>query len=542
MAQARRCMCCMSEVPQGSSECPECGFNGSQHNPDGYLPIGTRLDRGKFLVGGVKKVWMECTDYYGFDIKGNRICTVREYLPAGGTERKSGETAVRPLEGAEKRFRDGLEKFASSFGRINSMPAGISLLRQYACLLQNGTAYVVMETFDGITLKELIRMNGGTLTQGQTGTVMKPVIDAVAYMHSCGVVHGNITPDTILIGRDGDVRLVGFATGDEPGAQKPLGYLSPEAEKNRTLSSASDVYGLAAVYYRAIVGTVPQDAVQRLKFDTMLPPDEENEYVSAEVSSAVWHGMILNENERISRAEDFELALEGKYHDAEETAVIDIGTEKARTAPEEMPEEEPETASSGRGMRLWVLLACLSVSLLAVMALVYYFSGVISQKESQLKFVQSVDSGKQNLIEVPEYTGQNIENIKFNTLSFDYLIVNTYAEGAEDGEVLNQDPQPGTGLGTSDRRITLYVNRTSLHKITMTDLTNLYLPNAEEYLTQQGIQYRIEYRETKTGQSDLVIDQSVREGETLDLSDELIIYVSKRSQKGESTDESDGTA
>ena len=65
MSEKKRCMCCMEPVPEDAASCPHCGYNGSQQNADGALPIGTRLNKGRFLVGRIDAVQADCVEYAG---------------------------------------------------------------------------------------------------------------------------------------------------------------------------------------------------------------------------------------------------------------------------------------------------------------------------------------------------------------------------------------------------------------------------------------------------------------------------------------------
>ncbi|MBQ4240589.1 MAG: hypothetical protein II672_05730, partial [Oscillospiraceae bacterium] len=73
MSDRKLCMCCMSPVPSGALACPSCGYNGSQQNPEGLLPIGSRIGKGKYLIGRAEEIHTECVDYIGFDVAGYKV-------------------------------------------------------------------------------------------------------------------------------------------------------------------------------------------------------------------------------------------------------------------------------------------------------------------------------------------------------------------------------------------------------------------------------------------------------------------------------------
>jgi hypothetical protein len=87
--------------------------------------------------------------------------------------------------------------------------------------------------------------------------------DALAFAHSYGVVHGAVSPATILLVRDG-VRLGGFGA-TAPGLTGPLGLWAFTAPEHRAAaaagemvgSPAGDVFSLAATMCVALAGVLP---------------------------------------------------------------------------------------------------------------------------------------------------------------------------------------------------------------------------------------------------------------------------------------------
>jgi serine/threonine protein kinase len=95
------------------------------------------------------------------------------------------------------------------------------------------------------------------------------VCDAVAYAHSSGVVHLDIKPDNIMVGRFGQVYLLDWSVAriaeiersaeEEPEAVGTPGYLAPEQARGNPaeIGETSDVFGLGGVLYEIVSGKAP---------------------------------------------------------------------------------------------------------------------------------------------------------------------------------------------------------------------------------------------------------------------------------------------
>jgi len=113
--------------------------------------------------------------------------------------------------------------------------------------------YLVMEWVDGRTLGEWI--HGSDIGSSTCLSIFAQVCEAVAFAHRSLVVHGDIKPANIAVGRDGQARLLDFgvaqlldATIDSrmPSAMTPS-FSAPEQLRGEPVSTASDIFSLGAV-------------------------------------------------------------------------------------------------------------------------------------------------------------------------------------------------------------------------------------------------------------------------------------------------------
>ncbi len=91
--------------------------------------------------------------------------------------------------------------------------------------------------------------------------VAAQVADALGALHAVGLVHGDVTPDNVLVDKDGEVKLVDFGAshilgedGGDPGSRMTgtRDYRSPEVCAGAAAGPASDVYALGAMLRDAV--------------------------------------------------------------------------------------------------------------------------------------------------------------------------------------------------------------------------------------------------------------------------------------------------
>ncbi len=147
-----------------------------------------------------------------------------------------------------------------------------------------GRPFVVMELVPGETLSDAV--GRGPMDPERVAPIGRVLAEALAYVHGEGLVHRDVKPANVLLGRDGRVRLTDFGIARLVDAAKvtatgltvgTASYLSPEQVRGAAVGPLSDVYSLGLVLLeclrgeREYPGTTVEVAVARLHRSPVVP-------------------------------------------------------------------------------------------------------------------------------------------------------------------------------------------------------------------------------------------------------------------------------
>ncbi|MFS8200377.1 serine/threonine-protein kinase [Streptomyces sp. CWNU-52B] len=138
---------------------------------------------------------------------------------------------------------------------------------------EGATCWIIMEYVPSRSLAQMVT-EGGLLTPEAAGSIGCQIAAALAKSHHEGVVHGDVTPENILVTGEGIARLTDFGisralwndvthstTGGVRG--KPR-YLAPEVAKGQPAGEKSDVFSLGASLFAAVEGRSPYGEADHL--------------------------------------------------------------------------------------------------------------------------------------------------------------------------------------------------------------------------------------------------------------------------------------
>lgn len=192
----------------------------------------------------------------------------------------------------------------------------------YAILDEGTEIYLIFEYIDGKTLQEYLESKR-CMSADKAKPVLKCVCEALAYAHSCKVVHRDVKPSNIMLTKQGYAKVMDFGvarqikdTAERLSKTKldtsgTLAYMAPEQELGRS-DLRSDIFALGATVYELLGGeqpfTGPNFYIQKEKMN-FTPLVELEPSVPPELARAVDRCLSFKPEDRFQSVEEFARAI-----------------------------------------------------------------------------------------------------------------------------------------------------------------------------------------------------------------------------------------
>jgi serine/threonine protein kinase len=242
------------------------------------LAAGCRLQ--EFVIERVLGMGGFGVVYLAQDTLLNRTVAIKEYMPNHMVSRIDGLTVTLKSESFAQDFETGKSSFINEARMLARFkhPALIEVFRFWE---QNCTAYMATPFYDGCTLKEYLSNQPSVIDEAVLKGTLLPILDALQHMHQEKVYHRDISPDNIMILKDGRPILLdlGAARAVEIESAQALtvlvkpGYAPIEqygGDSNRDQGPWTDIYGVGASAYFALVGKPPPPSASRVMRDSII--------------------------------------------------------------------------------------------------------------------------------------------------------------------------------------------------------------------------------------------------------------------------------
>ncbi|MDP4160107.1 MAG: serine hydrolase [Bacillota bacterium] len=313
------CMGCMQQRSE-SGQCPMCGWvEGSQPDSPLYLPPQTELNN-RYVLGRVLGHGGFGITYLGWDQELQLKVAIKEYLPDGLGTRAFGDRTVSVFSGQNGQdYENGLEKFlaeARTLARFQSNSNIVSIMNFFK---ENGTAYIVMEYVEGISLSQHLQYKkDGRMPLDEALTYIMPVADALSLVHAEGILHRDISPDNIYITKNYHVKLLDFGASRKvmSDVDKSLsvllkpGYAPIEQYSSRGVQGSwTDEYSLAATFYKLLSGKTPPESIDRMQGMELESLVSLGVDLPSSLEQVVFRALAVQPQERYQSIEEFKVEL-----------------------------------------------------------------------------------------------------------------------------------------------------------------------------------------------------------------------------------------
>jgi serine/threonine protein kinase len=462
------CMFCMSDM-QGKEVCPVCGHLKGEPQIAGALPYGTMLQK-RYSVGRALRSNGEGLTYIGIDNVLNIRVEIHEFYPASIVEREEDGKSVHILGGSELTFQENLTEFLRYSREIAHMRELSAIIQIYDIFEENGVAYTVSEWSDSITLRYFVKRSGGNIGWNVARQLFMPVLSALNELHAHSIMHLGISPDTLLIMRDGKMKLGGFSIGavrqmdtDLPPDLTPGCAAIEQYIMGDKPSEATDVYGFAASLFFALTGQLPPEAPRRRTDARLLIPNAIMHSLPPYVVSALANALQVDPEKRTPSFE--RLRAEIATAPAVTAAIESSQRFEKIAAPEPKVSEKNEADEPEKkevSGFVWVISSCLVMLVIFVAIAIVWMnnkgiqqsrmtqasvSSAVSEMSSQASSSEVESEIEQ--ITVPNLVGQDFDTLVDDQSEQDYKIAQTssqFSDTIEEGKIISQDPKPGTKM------------------------------------------------------------------------------------------------
>ncbi len=143
---------------------------------------------------------------------------------------------------------------------------------------ESGQYYMVMEYAEGSTIKDLIR-KVGPIPEKRAISILKQILQALAYAHGKNIIHRDIKPANIIINSDDEIKILDFGiarimgekgltqTGQQLGT---VTYMSPEQVRAlKDIDGRSDIFSTGVTFFEMLSGRLPYDTATDSDYDIM---------------------------------------------------------------------------------------------------------------------------------------------------------------------------------------------------------------------------------------------------------------------------------
>lgn len=428
---------------------------------------------------------------------------------------------------------------------------------------EKGINYIVMELLEGDTLKDEIEKKGKLLSE----TVLKyasQIASALEAAHNSKIVHRDIKPQNIVLTSNNIAKVTDFGIAkmssketitSEASTIGSVHYFSPEHAKGCYTDEKSDIYSLGVVMYEMATGKLPFNAdtpvtvaLKQIQEEPVAPKDVEPS-VSLALNDIILKAMAKKPADRYQTAsemlDDIFAAINNPSHifykpedkkssgftqvvpiigvKPEDNPTLDETDFGGRKGMRENKNKKNKKDNSRKALMVVSICAIAAISLTGLGILTVRLINTINSK----KPVENVDA-----IDVaPNLIGQDFEAAKAEYAKKGLtLTVGKYVNDAEHdaGIIIYQSVKEGEKI--LGGRIEVNISK-GAETVVMIDVVGKDYKVAKYELESMGLAPKFEFEKSDKIEANIIMEQNVKKGETVDKGTEVKIKVSEGSGK-----------
>ena len=532
----KRCFVCMEPIKE-SFPCPHCGFDGNLTDSIGELKAGTLL-KDRYYIGKIFSKNSSSTVYIGYDEELKTKVFVRRFTG----EKLRGCTTLGKEELIERFL-----SYSKSLATVNLC----SILPRTVDIFELDSAgYCVTEFFEGESLKGIIG-SGIKISTGNAFKITDELLNGIKIMHHCRIIFGGISPESLYILKNGEVKLFGLGSPfydfiediDTKVEFLNPSYAAPEIfEEGGKRGSFCDIYSVGAILYRILTDTIPPISFLRKGGDGLTNIRKSNKNINKCTEIALLNALNWQIEKRTQTVEGFlrELSLKNVKRKLSPAIIyanvlgafqrfFDILSQKFQK--EVNAEKESTTPKDKKPANLlWLWISIPSLLLVSViLILIVLFPGNNGENNSSL-------SGES---EQSWYYGSGIETADTN--SGGYFFGNGDKNTSFPGQ--NQNSSHTSSLNNenkinssdkNDKNSSYTTSPLDENKVECPDLIGFTLSYAKNTLENAGLKLgKITYKSSTDYLPGYVMEQSIPVGALIDKGRTVDIVVCKNDPSSE---------
>lgn len=435
--------------------------------------------------------------------------------------------------------------------------------------------YIVMEYVEGITLKDFIK-NRAPIEQKMLTRIARQILAALGHAHAHGVVHRDIKPQNVLMGRGNILKVTDFGLAKAASSatitmtgSNVLGsvhYFSPEQARGIASDARSDLYSLGIVLYEMATGVLPYQGdtpvtvalkhLQEVPYWPHLyadvPPalegvilkailkDPDQRYQSAaemardlalalenpqsqvvQFPENLYIAMDADEGEGLSPVPPREEPPQGGYApqngNGAQTPPVpprENPPQQRYAAPRSRENPQPQQTQTGKKKKRDVRLIAIGVTIAVclVMAVVL--------------IVALVGKNRLTMPNLDGYTQSQVENA-LAEYEIAPQITYQYDDNVQSGRVISQDPAASAPIERKKTAVTVVISLGS-EEVEMPALTGFSYERALELIEQYDLRISsVDYRVDSSKAKDTVVQQTPEAGQTIRRGEGVKLWLSR---------------